>query len=88
MADSLPAAWKLGPLEGNVDRTSFDCKTEALNTFIRQYARQNDAKRISKTFIASIPESDRQKVIGYYTLSAAQNEFQDLPDRRNKANPH
>ena len=61
----------------------FDCGQEALNVFLRSYARQNDERGLGKTFLLL----EESKVNGYYTLSSAQIEFASLPSSLSKRLP-
>jgi ribosomal protein S18 acetylase RimI-like enzyme len=54
-------------LSGRHDRDAFDCGEPALNTFLQHHARQNQSKRVSRTFVAVPVGEDR--VVGFYTLS-------------------
>lgn len=57
-------------------RNDFDCGDSSLNEFLQKYARQNDERNIAKTFIAAGADN---KVLGYYSISAAEIEFAELP---------
>lgn len=62
--------------------SGFHCEEEALNSFFRQYARQNQDAYVSKTWVLRRPE-DRPElplVLGYYTLTLVTIERQHLPD--------
>ncbi len=59
-------------------RADFDCGKAPLNDYLRLYARQNDEKGIAKTWVALGAEGPG--IVGYYSLSAAQVAFQELPD--------
>lgn len=55
------------------DRERFDCGVEALNSFLRQTARQHQEKGISRTFV--LTESDARPpkpVLAYFTLAATE----------------
>lgn len=65
----------LGIEEGH-RREEFDCGEEALNNYLRRYARQNHERNIARTFVA-VDETDR--VLGYYSLASASIEFASLP---------
>jgi len=64
------------------DRKTFDCGVEELNIFLTQHANQNQTKNISKTYVAVVAASvkDRQKIYGYYTLSAGHIQSEALPE--------
>ena len=61
------------------DRKGFDCGEESLNTFLRQFARQNDEKGLGRTYVA-VKEGD-PKIYGYYTLSSNSIGFETVPDK-------
>lgn len=65
-------------MEEGMRRNDFDCGVEALNTYLRAYALQNEEKRISRTFVAVLKGSSH-KIEGYYTISAGQVAFENLP---------
>jgi len=59
-------------------RDDFDCGIESLNDFLKRYALQNIKKNISVTMVAA-SEENRKKILGYYSVSMAQVDFEDLP---------
>jgi len=59
-------------------RDGFDCGTGSLNDFLKRYALQNLKKNISVTIVA-VSEENRKKILGYYSVSMAQVDFEDLP---------
>nr|VFJ54424.1 MAG: Acetyltransferase (GNAT) domain-containing protein [Candidatus Kentron sp. DK] len=76
---------KVQPLHGGHDRNGFDCGIDALNRWLRQTAKQHQAKGISRTFVAApaSPEAvayyhahgygdiGESTILGYYALAAA-----------------
>lgn len=80
MADTL----KIIPIGEECRREDFDCGVEALNTYLRHYARQNHEKNIARTFVAVV---DDNRVRGYYSLASAGIEFGSLPADRAKRLP-
>lgn len=64
-------------LDKKHNRDSFDCGEESLNSFLFRFARQNDKKRISKTYVAVLPNDNR--IYGYYTLASGSIKFEILP---------
>jgi GNAT superfamily N-acetyltransferase len=73
--------WREEPV-ARQDRGGFDCGDEALNGFLRTYARKNHERGASKTFLATSKESSA--VLGFYTLSPASAEFERVPERFTK----
>ena len=59
---------------------AFDCRREALNSFLIRYALQNQQAGASQTYVAVSEE----EVIGYYTLVVGQVEYDDAPERLKK----
>jgi ribosomal protein S18 acetylase RimI-like enzyme len=60
------------------NRDSFDCGELALNEFRRRHARQNQARGVSRTFVA-VREGEWD-VVGFYSLAAGAVAFEALPD--------
>ena len=52
------------------DRQGFDCGTEALNSFLQKQARKEMERRSAVTYVL-VDATQRQEIIGYYSLSAA-----------------
>jgi GNAT superfamily N-acetyltransferase len=63
-------AWHDEPIAKHHDRESFDCGEDALNEFLRRYARKSHELGGAKTFLA-IEDGDRRAILGYYSLSPA-----------------
>lgn len=72
----MTAGVRITALEEHHRREEFDCGVEALNTYLRQYARQNHEKRIARTF-AAVDENGG--ILGYYSLASASIEYRLLP---------
>ncbi|MDA3788462.1 MAG: GNAT family N-acetyltransferase [Desulfobacula sp.] len=67
------------PLNAAHDRAGFHCNVEALDHYLHKQAGQDIRRRISRVFIASLP--DRPKVVvGYYSLSTLSIELSQLPE--------
>ncbi len=60
-------------------REAFDCGDDALNEFLRRYARQTHEQGGAKTFVA-VCDDDATKILGVYSLSPAAVEFARTPD--------
>lgn len=65
-------------------REGFDCGEEALNSYLRRYARQNHERNIARTFVF-VDKNNR--VLGYYSLASASIEFESLPAAHAKHAP-
>lgn len=64
------------------DRKSFDCGVEELNIFLKQHANQNQSKNLSKTYVAVVSsKQDHKMIYGYYSLSAGQIQYDNLPEQ-------
>lgn len=63
-------------IEESHRRDEFDCGEEALNGYLRRYARQNHERNIARTFVAA---DTHARVLGYYSLASASIEFESLP---------
>lgn len=61
------------------DLTSFDCRNNELNTFLKTTAGQHQTKFISKTYVL-VDEESPALVIGFYTLAVRRTvPIRDLP---------
>jgi GNAT superfamily N-acetyltransferase len=67
------------PLSSKHDRSSFDCGESSLNTYLKQYARQNDEKGLGRTFVAV--EASQTRIKGYYTISTGAVTFEEVPEK-------
>ena len=76
----------INPLTSTVDRKEFNCGIKELNQYLARYALQNDKKKIGRTFVA-VSGDNPTRVLGYYTVSMAQIELQDLPPELKKGLP-
>ncbi len=68
---------RIEPLRQRHDRGSFDCGEPALDEFLQKFARQNQDREISRTFVAV--RGTTLRVLGYYTISAHALEASRLP---------
>lgn len=67
------------PLATTHVRSAFNCDVEALDRYIHKQARQDVKRRISRVFVAILPD-DVKKIIGYYSLSTLSIELSQLPE--------
>ncbi|MBX3288936.1 MAG: GNAT family N-acetyltransferase [Acidobacteria bacterium] len=65
------------PLTKKHRRQDFDCGEESLNTFLKNFARQNDERGLGRTFVAV--RSGETQVLGYYTISSGSVSFENIP---------
>lgn len=75
---SLPP-WHEEPVGKHHDRSAFDCGEDALNEFLRLYARRNHELGGAKTFLA-IDNRDDQTILGFYSLSPASIVYARVPE--------
>jgi GNAT superfamily N-acetyltransferase len=73
------SAWHEQPIGKHHDQAAFDCGEEALNEFLRRYARKSHELGGAKIFLA-IDDSDGKTILGFYSLSPASVEFARTPD--------
>ena len=82
--DELPLTVEpLGPLH---DRASFSCGEPSLDRYIRRQASQDTRRRVARVFVALGDTPER--IAGYYTLSAASFEKDNLPAELVRRLPH
>jgi GNAT superfamily N-acetyltransferase len=72
-------AWHEEPIAKRHDREAFDCGEEALNEFLRRYARKSHELGGAKTFLA-IDDAGGKTVLGYYSLCPASVEYARTPE--------
>jgi GNAT superfamily N-acetyltransferase len=72
-------AWHEEPIDKKHDRDTFDCGEEALNEFLRRYARKSHELGGAKTFLA-IDDADDKTILGFYSLSPASVNYARTPD--------
>ncbi len=70
--------YRIRALDAAIDATEFHCGHDALDDYIRRYATQDVRRNVGRVFIAT-PDSDAQKLAGYFTLSAGSVACSDLP---------
>lgn len=72
--------------EPNIDRGDFDCGIVELNDYLQRYAKQNHKRGVAKTWV--LVNSDNQRIpIGYYSISMAELQRENLPDEVKKGFP-
>ena len=68
------------------DRAGFHCGVPALDEYLHKYAAQQNAKGISTVFVL-VDDAAPSKLLGFYTLSAAQVGVQQLSDAERRKLP-
>ena len=76
MTDEIEAL-RIEPVAKEHNRKNFTCKKQPLADYLHRHARQNDERNISKTFVVV---DDKNTVQGYYSISSASIEFEELPE--------
>jgi len=71
-------AWREEPISKQHNREAFDCGDEALNEFLRHYARKSHERGGAKTFLA-IDDADKT-ILGFYSLSPASVDYARTPE--------
>ena len=74
------------PLGAHHDHASFSCGEPSLDRYIRRQASQDARRRGARVFVAHAHPPGR--IAGYYTLSAASFEKDDLPAEVARRLPH
>jgi hypothetical protein len=70
--------------EHNVD--DFNCGKEPLDLFLKKFARQNQKKGSSRTYV-TCPDSEPGRVVGYYSLAYASVLLENAPAAVQKGMP-
>jgi GNAT superfamily N-acetyltransferase len=73
------ATWHEEAIGKRHDRESFDCGDEALNEFLRRFARKSHERGGAKTFLA-IDDADKKTILGFYSLSPASVDYARTPE--------
>ncbi|MGA7220063.1 MAG: GNAT family N-acetyltransferase [Candidatus Sulfotelmatobacter sp.] len=71
-------AWQEEPISTKHDREAFDCGEEALNEFLRRYARKSHELGGAKTFLAI--DAGNKAILGFYSLSPASVGYARTPE--------
>ena len=71
--------WHEEAIQKHHRRDTFDCGEAALNEFLQRHARKSHELGGSKTFLA-IDHSDRETILGYYSLSPASIAYARTPE--------
>ncbi len=71
-------------LTAQADRSNFDCGQSELNTYLKQYALQNQKKDIVRNYVVS----RENRIVGYYSLAYASVSRSDMPIELARGLPH
>jgi len=69
---------RIEPLASAHDRAAFSCGKEPLDRYLRQQATQDIRRGVASVFIAVAPDQP-ERILGFFTLSAASIIPSDLP---------
>lgn len=75
----MSARYNIEPRKPSHDRAAFDCGEPSLDDFLKRFARQNDEKGLSRTYVAVV--ADDPKIYGYYCLSSGSLRFETMPEK-------
>jgi hypothetical protein len=78
-----PPRWHEEPVAKSHDRKSFDCGDDAMNDFLRRFARQSHEQNASKTFCA-IDDATPGRILGFYTITPFAVAHADVPTAMTK----
>jgi len=70
--------WHEEPIHKKHDREGFDCGDEALNEFLRRYARKSHERGGAKTFLAI--DDAGKSILGFYSLSPVSVDYARTPE--------
>ncbi|MCB1658467.1 MAG: GNAT family N-acetyltransferase [Pseudomonadales bacterium] len=76
--------FEIDVLSRQYQRDSFNCGQADLNTFLKQYAIQQQSRFLSQTYVAY---NDSKQVIGFYSLANGSTLRDDLPITEQKRLP-
>jgi len=79
-------AYHIRALNAEIDTDGFRCGQAALDEYIRRYATQDVKRGLARVFVAT-PEAEPQRLVGYFTLSAASVSATDLPEALRRKMP-
>ena len=78
MAEERSETFRIEAIAAGHDRAAFDCGHPFLNTYLAQFARQNDRKGLARAYVL-VPEPEGNPVLGYYTLTSGAVAFENIP---------
>jgi ribosomal protein S18 acetylase RimI-like enzyme len=78
VTEAPPYTYRIEAIKAGHDRSVFDCDHPFLNTYLAQFARQNDQNGLARAYVM-VPDEGGNPVVGYYTLSASAVAFEHLP---------
>lgn len=79
-------AYRIRPLDNELDTAGFRCGEAALDEYLHRYAKQDIKRGVVRVFVAT-PADRASEVAGFYTLSAASVAAEQLPESLRKKLP-
>lgn len=79
-------AYSIRPLDADAQTADFEYGEKALDDYLQRYATQDIKRGVARVFVAASAEQP-QRVMGFYTLSAASIAAESLPDKWRKKLP-
>lgn len=70
--------YRIRPLDAALDAAAFRCGQPALDDYIRRFASQDVRRGVARVFVAA-PDTDPQRLAGFFALSAGSVNCSDLP---------
>ena len=86
MAKRLSENLRIAPLDEAHDRGSFSCGVESLDRYLKTQAGQDVRRKANAVFVLS-EQGEPTRILGYYTLSAAEVDAQRLTESERKKLP-
>ncbi|MBI5897281.1 MAG: GNAT family N-acetyltransferase [Desulfobacterales bacterium] len=77
---------RIEPLTRAHQRKAFDCGSSVLNAYLRNTARQQSEKGISRTFVL-VEDKNPYQILGFFTLAACEILVDKLPEKYAKRYP-
>lgn len=77
------------PLGREHDRDAFECGAPELNVFLKQHARRQQDRGVSRTFVwVDVDAPEPKKILGFFTLVAAQLDASQISESQAKRLPN
>ena len=77
--------WSIVPLSGSHLRDSFDSGDAHLDQFLQRYARQNEERGLSRTYV--LQKGQEPEVLGYYSISNGSVRSEHFPEEESRRLP-
>ena len=81
---SLVFSGSIVPLKASHDRRRFSCGVEALDEYLRRFARQHGDANVSRTYVAAVGV----EICGYYSLAMSGIRRENLPAKHSVRFPN